>query len=243
MEPAILQQSSPNWDERAPGCKADYAILHYTGMLTADLALNRLCDPSAKVSAHYMIGRGGEVWQLVDESRRAWHAGKSYWRGVTDLNSVSIGIELVNPGHQWGYQKFPERQIEVCAGLLKAIMVRHNIPAANILAHSDIAPERKEDPGEFFPWQRLAGQGIGLWLDVPDPADAKPAELSEIRDLLRRIGYECPPGSDYDQTLRRCLLSFQRHWFPGNLTGLADACTIQRLRLYAAAAGDNRKGS
>lgn len=162
---------SPNFNERKTlGGRAypDMVILHYTGMKTAKAALERLCDPAAEVSAHYVIEENGRIHQLVDEDKRAWHAGKSYWDGLTDINSASIGVEIVNPGHEFGYKAFPDRQINALIGLLQNIVARHGIRADRILAHSDIAPDRKVDPGELFPWARLAQAGLGLW---PEPQE------------------------------------------------------------------------
>lgn len=232
-EPTITKRASPNRDTRPPGAKIAHVILHYTGMLTGGMALRRLCDPKAKVSAHYLIARNGAITQLVEESMRAWHAGQSYWRGAVGLNDTSIGVELVNRGHEWGYQQYPARQIEACAVLVRDIMRRHNIPPQNILGHSDIAPARKTDPGEYFPWRELARQGVGVWIDdVPDSPESAPINGVEVREFLRRIGYDCPPDCG-DETLRQCLLAFQRHWYQDNLTGVADAGTVARLRVYA----------
>lgn len=231
----IIQHPSPNFDHRpAPG-KVAQVILHYTGMPTAAEALARLCAPAAKVSAHYFIHEDGTILHLVAESQRAWHAGHSSWQGTTHLNDTSIGIELVNPGHQWGYRPFPAAQLAACADLIRAIMARHALPPSAILGHSDVAPDRKDDPGELFPWQDFAAQGIGLWCDQHD--HTAPATMAETRALLRQIGYACPDGDDYDRPLRFCLLAFQRHWYPNQLSGLPDAGTIARLRTYATAMG------
>ncbi|HEY5348068.1 MAG TPA: N-acetylmuramoyl-L-alanine amidase, partial [Rhizomicrobium sp.] len=157
----VLQ--SPNQDARPDGAVIDMLVLHYTGMQSAEAALARLCDPAAKVSAHYTIDRKGHVYAHVAEERRAWHAGVSCWAGARDINSHSIGIELVNPGHEFGYVAFSDAQIAALTELAHGILARHPIPRARALAHSDVAPMRKMDPGELFPWQHLAGQGIGLW--------------------------------------------------------------------------------
>ena len=220
---------SPNSNDRDPAIPLRYIVLHYTGMKTGAAALQRLCDPAAEVSAHYLVHETGTVVQLVDETKRAWHAGQSWWRGITDMNSASIGIELVNPGHQHGYRPFPAVQIDSLITLLRDIIQRHNMNARTcLLAHSDIAPERKEDPGELFPWQKLAEQGLGLW---PDNA---PHDITEISDLvvqerLRSIGYNCSTSGDYDRQTRACLLAFQRRFHPENLTGTPEAETLRRL--------------
>src|SRR5882724_3577295 len=157
---------SPNHDART--APVDILLLHYTGMQSGVTACERLCDASANVSSHYLVYEDGRVDQLVPEARRAWHAGVSSWKGETDINSRSIGIEIVNPGHEFGYRDFPEAQIEAVKTLCRDIVARHTIPAARVLAHSDVAPARKEDPGEKFPWDRLAAAGIGLWV-APAP--------------------------------------------------------------------------
>jgi N-acetylmuramoyl-L-alanine amidase len=143
---------SPNHDERKLG--VDLLLLHYTGMKTAADARARLIDPAAKVSSHYLVDEDGGIAQLVPEARRAWHAGLSSWKSVTDINSCSVGIEIVNPGHEFGYRDFPEAQIEAVIALCRDIVARHSIPARRVLAHSDVAPARKEDPGERFPCER-----------------------------------------------------------------------------------------
>ncbi|MGB4102080.1 MAG: N-acetylmuramoyl-L-alanine amidase [Alphaproteobacteria bacterium] len=230
----ITHSPSPNFDDRPAAAQICYVILHYTGMPTEHEALTRLCDPAAKVSAHYLIAEDGRIHYLVDEAKRAWHAGQSSWQGTTGLNDTSIGIELVNPGHQWGYRPFPAAQIAACTALTRAIMTRHNILPPHILGHSDIAPTRKEDPGELFPWEDLARQGVGVWQQAAN--DSAVADIATVRTLLQRIGYACPDGKDYDRELRLYLLAFQRHWCPENLSGLPDALTVARLTRYAQAA-------
>src|SRR5438874_9398008 len=142
-------------------------VLHYTGMQSAEAALDRLCDPAAQVSAHYLVEEDGALWRLVPEARRAFHAGVSCWQGESDLNFVSIGVEIVNPGHEWGYRPFPEPQMAAVEALCRDILSRHRIPPHRVVGHSDIAPDRKSDPGELFDWPRLARAGIGIW---PQPA-------------------------------------------------------------------------
>ena len=150
--------TSPNFNERIGYVAPTMIVIHYTGMKTAQDALERLCDPAAEVSAHYVIDEDGTLYQLVEEDKRAWHAGVSEWEGETDINSASIGIELVNPGHEFGYREFPPEQMEALSELCKDIMARHDI--GTVLGHSDVAPERKQDPGELFDWGWLAEQGI-----------------------------------------------------------------------------------
>jgi len=196
-------------------------VLHYTGMPDGASALERLCDPAAKVSAHYVIEEDGRVFALVDESRRAWHAGAGTWRGEGDINSRSIGIELVNPGHEFGYRPFPVAQIDALVDLAHGILARHPIPPRNVVAHADIAPTRKEDPGELFPWQGLAEiHGIGLW---PCGEPVEPPPLPVILAGLAHYGYDVT-----DPTA--ALVAFQRHFRPWSLTGTADPETCGRLR-------------
>ena len=203
---------SPNCDERA--LPISMVVLHYTGMQTGAEAEQRLVDPAAKVSAHYLIGEDGEVVRLVPEARRAWHAGRSYWRGTTDINSASIGIELVNPGHEWGYREFPPAQIEALLPLLARIVKTHDIARANVVGHSDVAPARKDDPGELFDWPLLARHRLAL--PVPevvlgDPFDNEGAVLL----ALERFGYDITDG-------RATVRAFQRRWRPKLIDGKID---------------------
>lgn len=208
----MIERPSPNHDAR-PGA-VDMLILHYTGMPTGAAALERMCDGEAKVSAHYMIEEDGTVFRLVPEEHRAWHAGVSFWAGAPRVNDRSIGIELVNPGHDWGYRAFPEAQIAALIDLAKAILARHAIPARHVLGHSDVAPDRKTDPGELFPWQHLAAEGIGLW-----PAPAEPC--GDFSALLAAFGYGVPPAVDVP--IEAVITAFQRHFRPSCIDGIADA--------------------
>jgi len=202
-----VDMPSPNHDERG-GAPVDMLILHYTGMTSAQAALARLCDPAAKVSAHYTIDEDGTVYSHVPEARRAWHAGQSFWAGETDINARSIGIELVNPGHEFGYREFPPAQIASLTTLCHSILVRHPIPSARVLGHSDVAPARKEDPGELFPWEQLAKAGIGLWPQ---------ATASDFgAEALARFGYD--PEAPQDKVIT----AFQRHFRPKKLDGQWD---------------------
>jgi N-acetylmuramoyl-L-alanine amidase len=221
--PPIVELPSPNHDARPGG--VDMLILHYTGMKTAQEAIDRLRDPHAKVSSHYVVGEDGAIYRLVPEDRRAWHAGVSFWRGRTGLNDVSIGIEIVNPGHEWGYRPFPAAQMQSVIALSQAILARHPIPVRNVIAHSDVAPDRKQDPGELFPWPELATAGVGLW---PDGNGAKtgpsPWDEAQVRAALGTVGYDATQAD-----LATLLRAFQRHWRPEAVTGLADSGTILRL--------------
>jgi len=217
-----IERPSPNHDARPAA--VDMLVLHYTGMPTAQTALERLCDPAAKVSAHYTIDRDGTVYAHVPEERRAWHAGASFWAGRTHLNDVSIGIELVNPGHEFGYIPFTDDQLAALTTLARAVVARHAIAPARVLGHSDIAPARKTDPGELFPWRRLAEAGIGVWpaLSSPvPPAMARSGETEGAATALSRFGYGVPP--QVDVPLESVIAAFQRHFRPAKIDGLWDA--------------------
>ncbi len=229
----LIDAPSPNLDaRRAP---PDMVLLHYTGMATGEEALERLRDPAAKVSAHFLIEEDGRLFRLVPEERRAWHAGVSFWKGERDINAVSIGIELVNPGHEFGYRDFPSVQIEALIALLSDIRGRWDIPDARILGHSDVAPERKQDPGERFPWKRLAEAGHGLWVEPP-PSPGAPLGLGDegtgvfaLQAGLTRLGYDCAPSGEYEPRTAAAITAFQRHWRPGQVDGIADGETRARL--------------
>jgi N-acetylmuramoyl-L-alanine amidase len=213
-------------------------VLHYTGMQTAQAAIDRLRDPEARVSSHYVVEEDGTVWRLVPEERRAFHAGVSYWRGRTELNASSIGIEIVNPGHEWGYRPFPVLQMSVVCDLCLSILSRHRIPPRNIVAHSDVAPDRKQDPGELFDWEGLARNGVGLWpYGAPDLGTGDPvrdaASLRDVRAALSLIGYRVAPEGALDPALATVLRAFQRHWRPEAVTGQADSGTLARLLAVA----------
>lgn len=214
MKPA----PSPNQDDRPAGVPIDTLVLHYTGMTSARAAIDRLRDPLARVSSHYVVEEDGLVWQLVPEPRRAWHAGISAWRGHTGLNDRSIGIEIANPGHEWGYRPFPALQMAAVCDLCLAILARHPIPPRNVVGHSDIAPDRKQDPGELFDWPGLAANGVGLWTDAIGPAVPE----TETAAALLAIGYPVPD-------LAITVAAFQRHWRPTRVDGIADAETRGRI--------------
>lgn len=215
---------SPNFNARDPAVPLQFIVLHYTGMPTTDAALARLCDKQSEVSAHYVLDEAGRVFQLVDETCRAWHAGKSFWRGITDINSASIGIELANPGHEFGYRPYPSVQIAALKELMHDIVRRHALnTATSPLAHSDIAPSRKQDPGELFPWKELAKDGLGIWPE-PTAADYGTLGADEVQELLKAIGY------DADSDERAALLAFQRRYYPENMTGSPHEETVARLR-------------
>ena len=210
---SFRDRPSPNFDSRPDGAPIDMLVLHYTGMKTAAAALDRLTDPEARVSAHYVIEEDGAVWRLVDEKARAWHAGISAWRGETDINGRSVGIELVNPGHEFGYRPFPDAQIDALIELAKRVLERHPIPPRNVVGHADVAPARKMDPGELFDWPRLAAAGIGLW-----PPDGQIAGAGGHASELGGIGYDTAD-------LPAAVTAFQRRFRPSSVDGEIDAET------------------
>ncbi|MGH7002872.1 MAG: N-acetylmuramoyl-L-alanine amidase [Alphaproteobacteria bacterium] len=231
MTSAIVDRASPNFNDRPGDVGIDLLILHYTGMQTAEMALQRLCDPVAKVSAHYTIDEDGTIYRHVAEEKRAWHAGVSYWAGARNINDRSIGIEIVNPGHDFGYREFPDAQIAAVIELGRAIVARHGIPRERVLGHSDIAPKRKIDPGELFPWPRLAKEGLGLWVDKPRIDISRSIQMPEIQADLAAIGYECPATGVLDENTRAAIAAFQRHWRPKLVTGIPDGETAARAAL------------
>jgi N-acetylmuramoyl-L-alanine amidase len=230
---------SPNHDERKNGRAPDMILLHYTGMPTGEAALQRLCAPDSKVSAHHVVFENGRIVQCVPEERRAWHAGVASWAGETDINSCSIGIEIVNPGHEFGYRDFPLRQVAAVISLCKSIITRRGpISADRILAHSDVAPSRKQDPGEKFPWALLSESDVGHWVR-PAPLDLagqslKPGDsgdmVSRLQYALHAYGYGIEETGSYDKTTHDMVAAFQRHFRPARVDGVADASTLLTLR-------------
>ncbi|MGH7046900.1 MAG: N-acetylmuramoyl-L-alanine amidase [Stellaceae bacterium] len=226
----IRERPSPNHDRRGTPPRVDMLVLHYTGMQSAEAALERLCDPQARVSAHYLIDEIGLIWRLVPEARRAFHAGISCWQGERDLNLPSIGVEIVNPGHAWGYRPFPEAQMMAVEALCRDILSRHPIPPSRIVGHSDIAPERKTDPGELFDWARLAGAGIGIWPE-PSPRENLPAaDRARAISGLETIGYHAVLPDAIP-----AITAFQRRFRPSRVDGVLDADTAMRIREVCAA--------
>ncbi|MFL5067683.1 MAG: N-acetylmuramoyl-L-alanine amidase [Xanthobacteraceae bacterium] len=231
---------SPNHGERRAAI--DILLLHYTGMPDADGALQRLCDPASEVSTHYFVFEDGRLVQCVPEARRAWHAGEASWGGAADINSRSIGIEIANPGHGWHYDDFPDAQIAAVIALGRDILARRPIPPWRVLAHSDVAPMRKQDPGEKFPWDRLAAAGVGAWV-APEPITQSVAltmgdKGPKVRDLqaqLAEYGYGLLATGQYDEATRAVVAAFQRHFRPGRVDGLADTSTLRTLSKLLAA--------
>ncbi len=232
----IRDAPSPNHDERPAGAPIDTLVLHYTGMRTAEEAIGRLRDPASRVSAHYVVEEDGLVWRLVPEGRRAWHAGVSHWRGRDALNGRSIGIEVVNPGHEWGYRPFPALQMAAVCDLCLEVVARHAIAARDVVAHSDVSPDRKQDPGELFDWEGLAANGVGLWPGGGGAAAVAAPEPADAPKLLAYIGYRT------DLPLPVLLAAFQRRWRPERVDGALDGATLARLAAVAALHGNDVPG-
>jgi N-acetylmuramoyl-L-alanine amidase len=235
---------SPNFGQRRGVRRPNALILHYTGMPTADAALALLVDRASEVSAHYFVFEDGRIVQLVAERDRAWHAGKGHWKGESDLNSASVGIEIVNPGHDGGAPPFPDRQIEATIALSRDIVSRWNIPPERVLAHSDVAPMRKRDPGEAFPWRRFHAAGVGHWVE-PTPITDGPLFRHEeegppvraLQAMLALYGYGLELTGVYDRHTRAVVAAFQRHFRPKRVDGEADASTVATLKALIATRG------
>jgi N-acetylmuramoyl-L-alanine amidase len=232
---------SPNYGERAGGRIPDMIVLHYTGMPDVEGALARLCTAGTDVSAHYVVLEDGRIVQCVPEAKRAWHAGVSSWAGEKDINSCSIGVEIVNRGHDWGYPEFPLRQIAAVIALCRGIMLRRNVPSQRVLAHSDVAPARKQDPGEKFPWASLANSGVGHWVHpapiVGGEALKLGAEGDDVRGMqeaLQRYGYGIEISGKYDAPTMEVVTAFQRHFRPARVDGIADHSTLTTLQALLA---------
>jgi N-acetylmuramoyl-L-alanine amidase len=244
---------SPNHGER--NASPDMIVLHYTGMPNDEDAISHLCNPASEVSAHYVVLQDGYIIQLVAEARRAWHAGASSWAGESDINSRSIGIEIANPGHDHGYPAFPKRQVAAVTALCRSILSRHRIAADRVLAHSDIAPSRKRDPGEKFPWKTLADSGVGLWVKPAPIAEAGPVftlgdtnpAIEETQALLANYGYGVTVSGHLDGATRDALAAFQRHFRPQGVDGNIDGSTLATLKDLIAARdghpGASKRGS
>jgi N-acetylmuramoyl-L-alanine amidase len=228
---------SPNYGERRNYGGPNCLILHYTGMPTGEAALRALTDPGCEVSAHYLVWEDGSIDQLVAERDRAWHAGSGSWRGETDLNSASIGIEIVNPGHEGGSPPFPDRQIEATIALTQDICARWAIAPERILAHSDIAPARKRDPGEAFPWAALWRSGVGHWTE-PAPLigsqlfahEEEGPSVRAVQAMLALYGYGVEITGIHDRQTRQVVTAFQRHFRPDLVDGEVDASTATTLK-------------
>lgn len=230
-----------NFEPRPEGRAPSILLLHYTGMSSAERAIDWLCSAASRVSCHYLIDEAGRITQMVGEDMRAWHAGESFWAGETDINSASIGIEIHNPGHDSGYPDFPEAQMQAVEALCLDIVARRHIGRERVLAHSDVAPRRKRDPGEKFDWGRLAGSGIGHWVEPAriegDAGFSLGDEGGEIERMQRRLaayGYEIEPTGRYCEQTSAVVTAFQRHFRPALVSGRADHSTLDTLeRLLA----------
>jgi len=228
---------SPNFGDRATGRMPVIVVLHYTGMKTAEGALDWLCREEAQVSCHYFVFEDGRIVQLVAENKRAWHAGKSCWRGERDINSRSIGIEIANPGHEFGYVDFPQKQMDGVVELVGDIFRRRKIPDANILAHSDIAPLRKEDPGERFDWRQLYEAGLGVWVEPAAIVVGRDMRLGDEGEQvqqyqmsLAKLGFEISASGEFDELTVACTQAFQRRYRQEKVDGVGDVSTVDTLR-------------
>jgi N-acetylmuramoyl-L-alanine amidase len=239
---------SPNHGERKDGRQPDMILLHYTGMQHSNAALALLTRSGSEVSAHYFVFEDGRVVQMVEESRRAWHAGVSSWAGETDINSCSIGIEIANPGHDHDYPEFPARQIAAVTALCRGILTRHTVPPDRVLAHSDVAPARKQDPGEKFPWRTLHDSGVGHWVKPAPLTEEGPmlaledrgTDVIALQTSLREYGYGIAPNGIFDDATREVVTAFQRHFRPQRVDGICDASTRKTLEDLLAHRGQPR---
>ena len=236
---------SANFGDRNKGLVPDMIVLHYTGMPDVEGALARLCSAGTEVSAHYVVLEDGRVLQCVPEAKRAWHAGVASWAGDDDVNSCSIGIEIVNRGHDWGYPEFPLRQVAAVIALCRGIMLRRNVPANRVLGHSDVAPSRKKDPGEKFPWHSLANSGVGHWVQPAPIVRGESMKLGAIGDNVRamqealaRYGYGIAATGKYDSATMEIVTAFQRHFRPERIDGVADHSTMATLHALLASQTD-----
>jgi N-acetylmuramoyl-L-alanine amidase len=232
---------SMNFGERANGRQPDMIVLHYTGMPDVEGAIAQLCTAGTEVSAHYIVLEDGRIVQCVPEAKRAWHAGVSWWAGEEDINSCSIGVEIINRGHDWGYPDYPRRQIAAVIALCRGIMLRRKVPAHRVLGHSDVAPSRKKDPGEKFPWHSLANSGVGHWVQPAPIVRGETLKLGSISDdvadlqtAFARYGYKMPTHGKYDGPTMEVVTAFQRHFRPERVDGVADHSTMTTLHALLA---------
>ena len=239
---------SANYGDRNKGRLPDMILLHYTGMPDVEGAIARLCTAGTDVSAHYIVLEDGRIVQTVPEAKRAWHAGVASWAGEEDINSCSIGVEIINRGHDWGYPDFPLRQTAAVIALCRGIMLRRKVPSHRVLAHSDVAPTRKKDPGEKFPWHSLANSGVGHWVQPAPIVRGQTLMLGAIGDdvaglqaALARYGYGIPANGKYDAATMEVVTAFQRHFRPARVDGVADHSTQTTLQnLLASLSADNQ---
>jgi N-acetylmuramoyl-L-alanine amidase len=241
---------SLNYGERNNGRQPDMIVLHYTGMPDVEGAIARLCSPGTDVSAHYIVLEDGRIVQSVPEAKRAWHAGVSSWAGEEDINSCSIGVEIVNGGHDWGYPDFPLRQIAAVIALCRGIILRRQIPSQRVLAHSDVAPARKKDPGEKFPWHSLANSGVGHWVQPMPVVRGETLKLGTISDdvlkmqqAFAKYGYGIPTNGKYDGPTMEVVTAFQRHFRTERVDGIADVSTLATLHALLESLPDDKAGT
>jgi len=245
-QPGVEVRASPNCGARRDCAGPDMIVLHYTGMESGEAAEAWLCDPASEVSSHYLVHENGRIVQMVREADRAWHAGKSSWHGVTDVNSRSVGIEIVNPGHAFGYRNFPKRQVGAVIALCQGIVRRHGIRPERVLGHSDVAPGRKVDPGEKFPWKALAEAGVGLYvrparisagqgLGIGDSGE----DVARFQARLSRFGYGIEESGVFDERTQTVTAAFQRHFRPRRVDGIADRSTVKTLDSLLGAFGSD----
>jgi N-acetylmuramoyl-L-alanine amidase len=240
----LISIASPNFDSRN-SITPSIIVMHYTGMKNGPMAIDRLCDPSAKVSSHYVVEQNGRIFQLVDEKERAWHAGMSAWRGISNLNSHSIGIEIVNSGHEFGYHPFPHVQMQSVLILTQDIITRHTIMPRNVVGHSDIAPTRKMDPGELFDWEWLALHGVGQPVPVIDISfdnacllmHQNDDDVRRVQSNLKSYGYDINITGIYDTETQNVVMAFQRHFRRSCVNGIADKQTQAVLEALLTAVG------
>src|SRR5258705_1986088 len=239
---------SANYGERNKGRLPDMIVLHYTGMPDVEGAIAQPCTTGTDVSAHYIVLEDGRIVQCVPEAKRAWHAGVASWAGEEDINSSSIGIWIVNPGHDWGYPDFPPRQIAAVIALCRGIMLRRKVPPHRVLGHPDVARARKKDPGEKFPWHSLANSGVGHWVQPAPIVRGEALKLGTISDDVRHLqtalakyGYGVPTSGKYDNATAEVVTAFQRHFRPARVDGIADHSTLSTLQsLLASLSADAR---
>ncbi|WP_081421842.1 N-acetylmuramoyl-L-alanine amidase [Tardiphaga robiniae] len=232
---------SPNFGDRNKGLVPDMIVLHYTGMPDPEGAIARLCSAGTDVSAHYIVLEDGRIVQTVPEAKRAWHAGVGFWAGEEDINSCSIGIEIINRGHDWGYPDFPSRQIAAVTALCRGIMLRHDLQPHRVLGHSDVSPSRKKDPGEKFPWHSLANSGVGHWV-MPAPIvrgetmklGTAGDDVLALQHALARYGYGIETDGQYNAPTMEVVTAFQRHFRPERVDGLVDHSTLTTLQALLA---------
>ena len=239
---------SPNHGERHNSRSPDMIVLHYTGMPDVEGAIARLCTAGTDVSAHYIVLEDGRIIQSVPEAKRAWHAGVASWAGEEDINSCSIGVEIINRGHDWGYPEFPLRQVAAVIALCRGIILRRKILSHRVLGHSDVAPARKKDPGEKFPWHSLANSGVGQWVQPAPIVRGETLKLGAIGDdvgnmqeALARYGYAVAVSGKYDAATMEVVTAFQRHFRPERIDGVADHSTLTTLHALLASRSTDEK--